>query len=67
MNQFKQYEKELKQYSKAWNIANDFDYILNNIWCTRNFYKAKKNGTKLHCEYHNLLILIYKLKLVMFS
>ena len=35
MNQFKEYEEKLK-------IANDFDYILNNIWCTYSFHKGKK-------------------------
>ena len=41
MNQFKKYEEQLKDISEAWKIANDFDYILNNIWCVRSFHKGK--------------------------
>jgi len=41
MNQFGYYNKQLKKCSHAWKIANDFDYILNNIWCTYSFAKGK--------------------------
>jgi hypothetical protein len=41
MNQFKSYETQLKNCSKSWIIANDFDFILNNIWCTYSFEKGK--------------------------
>ena len=42
MNQFKEYEEKLKKNKEATKIANDFDYILNNIWCTHSFHKGKK-------------------------
>lgn len=41
MNQFKQYERQLKKCSRVWEVANDFDYILNNIWCTYSFEKGR--------------------------
>ena len=47
MNQFKEYEEKLKKCSKAMKIADDFDYILNNIWCTYSFHKGKKKWREI--------------------
>lgn len=47
MNQFNNYKEQLKKYSEAWLIANDFDHILNNIWCTYSFEKGKKRWREI--------------------
>ncbi|HBY20962.1 MAG TPA: hypothetical protein DEG71_08130 [Clostridiales bacterium] len=41
LNQFKNYKSQLKSISNLHKIANDFDYILNNIFCTYSFNKGK--------------------------
>ena len=50
MNQFNDYEEQLKKCSKAWSIANDFDYILNNIWCTYSFEKGRKRWRQIKTQ-----------------
>ena len=41
LNQFSNYKSQLKSISNVYKIANDFDYILNNIFCTYSFPKGK--------------------------
>jgi enoyl-[acyl-carrier-protein] reductase (NADH) len=50
MNQFGNYEPQLKKCSEAWKIANDFDYILNNIWCTYSFEKGKTRWKEIKSQ-----------------
>lgn len=50
MNQFNKYASQLKGISEAWSIANDFDYILNNIWCTYTFEKGKKRWREIQSQ-----------------
>ena len=47
MNQFNNYKEQLKKCSETWSIANDFDYILNNIWCTYSFEKGEKKWREI--------------------
>jgi len=41
LNQFSNYKSQLKSISNLFSIAQDFDYILNNIFCTHSFHKGK--------------------------
>jgi len=41
LNQFSNYKSQLKSISNVYSIAQDFDYILNNIFCTYSFSKGK--------------------------
>jgi len=41
LNQFSNYSSQLKSISNLYSIAQDFDYILNNIFCTYSFPKGK--------------------------
>ncbi|GEM_PF-3200674 len=47
MNQFKDYEEKLKKVSEAWETANHFDYILNNIWSTHSFAKGRRRWLQI--------------------
>jgi len=47
MNQFSNYNEQLKKCSRAWQIANEFDFILNNIWCTYSFEKGNKKWREI--------------------
>jgi hypothetical protein len=47
MNQFSKYKNQLNNISETWTIANDFDYILNNIWCTYSFEKGYSRWRKI--------------------
>lgn len=46
MNQFKDYKK-FKKYPQLWKVVNDFDYILNNIWCNYSFEKGLKRWIEI--------------------
>lgn len=46
--QFKDYI--FSKHSLAFKIANDFDYILNNIWCIYSFDKGKKKWREIASE-----------------
>lgn len=50
MNQFNSYEEQLKKCSEAYRIANDFDYILNNIWCTYSYEKGKQRWREIKSQ-----------------
>lgn len=47
LSQFAEYKKQLKKCSLTWEMANDFDYILNNAWCTYSFSKARKKFNEI--------------------
>lgn len=47
MNQFYNYKDRLSRNNTAYSIANDFDYILNNIWCKISFEKGKKKWREI--------------------
>ena len=40
MNQFNDINIKIKPKKSAYSIAKEFDYILNNIWCTYSFKKG---------------------------
>ncbi len=50
MNQFDKYKEQLKNTSEVWKLANDFDYILNNIWCTYSFEKGNKRWKEISLQ-----------------
>lgn len=47
MSQFGNYEEQFKNCSAAYKTANDFDYILNNAWCTYSFSKARTRWNEI--------------------
>jgi len=47
MNQFDNYKEQLKKCSMAYSMANEFDNILNSIWCTYSFTEGKKKWREI--------------------
>jgi len=50
LNQFSNYKSQLKSISNAYSIAQDFNYILNNIFCTYSFQKGKTKWREIQSQ-----------------
>ena len=50
LNQFSNYKSQLKSISNVYSIAQDFDYILNNIFCTYSFNKGKSKWREISSQ-----------------
>jgi len=50
LNQFSNYKSQLKSMSNVYSIAQDFDYILNNIFCTYSFHKGKTKWREIQLQ-----------------
>jgi len=50
LNQFSNYKSQLKSISNIYSIANDFDQILNNIFCTYSFPKGKTKWREISSQ-----------------
>ena len=50
MNHFKKYSNQCKKNTAIKELISDFDYILDNIWCTYSFEKGRRrwNEVGLH-------------------
>jgi len=63
LNQFSNYKSQLKTISNIYSIAQDFDYILNNIFCTYSVHilliKVNLNGEKFNHKFLNHIDLEY--------
>ena len=53
LNQFSNYKSQLKSISNVYSIAQDFDYILNNIFCTYSFHKGKSKWREISSQIPN--------------
>ena len=68
LNQFSNYKSQLKSISNVYSIAQDFDYILNNIFCTYSFPKGKTKWREISSTIpnpfrQNIYIEIYHVEL----
>ena len=50
LNQFSSYKSQLKSIPNVYSIAQDFDYILNNIFCTYSFNKGKTKWREIQLQ-----------------
>ena len=53
LNHFYSYKSQLKSLSNVYFIAQDFDYILNNIFCTYSFNKGKTKWREINSTIPN--------------
>ena len=53
LNQFTKYKSQLKSISNVYSIAINFNYILNNIFCTYSFPKGKTKWREISSQIPN--------------
>lgn len=53
MNHFKKYSDQCRKNATIKELIHDFDYILDNIWCTYSFKKGRRRWNKIVLNIHN--------------